>query len=39
MLVKLTPYKCLFGDIKELSVDDSILERLDVDTKKMSFLI
>ena len=31
----LTPYKLLFRDIKELSVDDSILERVKVDMKKI----
>ena len=31
----LTPYKFLFRDIKELSVDDSILERVKVDMKKI----
>ena len=31
----LTPYELLFRDIKELSVDDSILERVKVDMKKI----
>ena len=31
----LTPYEPLFRDIKELSVDDSILERVKVDMKKI----
>ena len=31
----LTPYKLLFRDIKELSVDDGILERVKVDMKKI----
>ena len=31
----LTPYKFLFRDIKELSVDDSILERVKVDMRKI----
>ena len=31
----LTPYELLFGDIKELSVDDSILERVKVDMEKI----
>ena len=31
----LTPYELLFRDIKELSVDDSILERVKVDMRKM----
>ena len=31
----LTPYELLFGDIKELSVDDSILERVKVAMKKI----
>ena len=31
----LTPYELLFRDIKELSVDDSILERIKVDMKKI----
>ena len=35
----LTPHELLFRDIKEPSVDDSILERVKVDKKKMSFLI
>ena len=33
----LTPYEILFRDIKELSVDDSILETVKVDMKKISF--
>ena len=33
----LTPYKLLFRDIKELSVDDSIHERLKVDMNKICF--
>ena len=31
----LTPYELVFRDIKELSVDDSILERVKVDMKKI----
>ena len=31
----LTPYKLLFRDIKELSVDDSSLERVKIDVKKI----
>ena len=31
----LTPYELLFRDIKELSVDDSILERVKVDMNKV----
>ena len=31
----LTPYELLFRDIKELSVDHSILERVKVDIKKI----
>ena len=31
----LTPYELLFRDIKELSVDDSILERVKVDMRKL----
>ena len=31
----LTPYELLFRDIKELSVDDSILERVKEDMKKI----
>ena len=31
----LTPYQLLFRDIKELSVDDSILERVKEDMKKI----
>ena len=31
----LTPYELLFGDINELSFDDSILERVKVDMKKL----
>ena len=31
----LTPYELLFRYIKELSVDDSILERVKVDMRKM----
>ena len=31
----LTPYELLFRDIKKLPVDDSILERVKVDTKKI----
>ena len=31
----LTPFELLFRDIKELSVDDSILERVKVDMKKI----
>ena len=33
----LTPYELLFRDIKELSVDDNILERIKVDLKKICF--
>ena len=33
----LTPYEILFGDIKRLSVDDNILEKLKVDMKKICF--
>ena len=33
----LTPYEILFVDIKRLSVDDSILEKLKVDMKKICF--
>ena len=35
----LTPHELLFRAIKQPSVDDSILERVKVDMKKMSFLI
>ena len=35
----LTPHELLFRTIKQPSVDDSILERVKVDMKKMSFLI
>ena len=35
----LTPHELLFRGIKQPSVDDSILERVKVDMKKMSFLI
>ena len=31
----LRPYELLFRDINELSVDDSLLERVKVDIKKM----
>ena len=31
----LTPYELLFRDIKELSADDSILERVKVDMRKI----
>ena len=33
----LTPYELLFRDIKELSVDDNILERVKIDMKKICF--
>ena len=33
----LTPYKLLFKDKKELSVDDNILERVKIDLKKICF--
>ena len=33
----LTPSELLFRDIKELSVDDNILERVKVDLKKICF--
>ena len=33
----LTPYELLFRDIKELSVDDNILERVKIDVKKICF--
>ena len=32
-----TPYKLLFRDINELSVDDNILERVKIDMKKICF--
>ena len=32
-----TPYKLLFRDIKELSVDDNVLERVKIDMKKICF--
>ena len=35
----LTPYELLFRDIKELSVDDSILERVKVDMKKICLFL
>ena len=33
----LTPYEFVFRDIKKLSVDDSILERIKIDMKKICF--
>ena len=33
----LTPHELLFRDIKELSVDDNILERVKIDMKKICF--
>ena len=33
----LTPYELLFRDIKEISVDDNILERVKIDMKKIRF--
>ena len=33
----LTPYELLFRDIKKLSVDDNILERVKIDMKKICF--
>ena len=33
----LTPYKLLFKDKKELSVDDNIIERVKIDMKKICF--